>query len=210
MKKLVLCAAILTGGFLLASAHQERVKPKGPADFDKLVAKATAAWKGGSYGECVGALNACLQLAIGKRSDAIFAALPSAPENWSSPEPKKAAEAGNPFLSAMAGAIGNIVERKYRQADGRGTIDVTVTADSPLVSMLGMVMSNPAMDPTAEAIKYGEHKALLKKEGGRLELQILIADKHVVEVRTNQDDEELLFALFDQKAIDRIAAALGN
>lgn len=210
MKRLAI-PAILSSTLLFAAHAQERVQKKGPADFQTTLQSAGKAWQEADYGACIRELQTCMDLALEKRAEAIRAALPAAPDGWKVLEEKQAANAAaNPFAAAMAGAVGSIVQKRYREGGGRGTIDVTVTADSPLVSMLSMVMANPAADPNAEAVKYGEHRALLKKEGGGWNLQILVSEKHVVEVRTNIEDEERLFQLFDQAAVDRLAAALAG
>lgn len=57
----------------------------------------------------------------------------------------------------------------------------------------------------------------LQKPGTELHLQILISNAHVVEARlspasgtTTEAAEGILFALFDQAAVDRLAAALAK
>jgi hypothetical protein len=211
MGKHTLVATVVVGSLFLASAAQERVKPKGPADFAATLERAGKAWSEGSYGRCLEELNTCLELAFQKRSEAIRAALPAAPEGWTVPatDARNSAQA-NPFAAAMAGTIGNVVEHEYRQTSGGATAHVTVTADSSLVPMLAMMFGNAALDPESEEIKYGTHRALLKKQGERLILQILVSEAHVVEVRLSTTNEDFLFSLFDQAAVDRLAAALST
>jgi hypothetical protein len=88
-------------------------------------------------------------------------------------------------------------------------IKVTLTADSPMVQMFGMMTANPAMlGPDAELIKYGATSAILKKEGTRRSLQIPIAGKHLCEVKWPNEDEDALLAMFDQASVTKLTLAL--
>ena len=112
------------------------------------------------------------------------------------------------MMGGLAGAFGNVIEQNYQ---GTHRVNVTVTADSPMVQMFSMALSNPAlMDKDSELIEYGTHKALLKTKGDRRELQILLFERHLVNVNAREIDEDALFALFDQRAIDSLAKALGQ
>jgi hypothetical protein len=74
-----------------------------------------------------------------------------------------------------------------------------------------MMFGNPAaLGQDGEVVGYGAHRAIFKREGSRLSLQIVLSDRHLVNVEFPGQDEEALFALFDQRAVDRIAAALEN
>jgi hypothetical protein len=74
-----------------------------------------------------------------------------------------------------------------------------------------MMFGNPAMlDPNSELIEYDGHKAILKKDGDQLNLQILVSGKHVLDASLDGGDEKMLFAVFDQAAVDKIASALSN
>ena len=190
---------------------QERVKPKGPADFGKTIESAKANWEKGSFGACVKDLQTLTGLAMEKRALAIREALPAAPEGWEK-VPAEPMDTENPFLAAMGGGLGNIVEQEYRSAESRRAgMQATVTADSPLVSMLSMMFGNPAMaGENVELVKYGSHKALLTKESDSLQLQILISDAHVVDVSFYDTDEDKLFGMWDQAAVDRLASALAQ
>jgi len=87
-----------------------------------------------------------------------------------------------------------------------------MTTDSPMVQMFNMWIQNPAMlGEGAELIKYGPHAAVLRTQGsGRLQLQILLLGKHLCDVTSEGLDEDGLFALFDQAAVDRLASVLSR
>lgn len=195
---------------LLAPTLQKRVS-KSPGDFKAVVQDAVRAWDAGKYSLCQEALKQATTIVLEKRTETILAALPAPLEGWEI-QPERNANQQNPFAAAMGGVVGNIIQRKYKATGGRGRLDVTVTADSPMVSMLGMMFGNPAMlDANSEMIEYEAHKAILKKEGNRLNLQILISGKHVVDATLQgQQSEDVMFGFFDQKAVDALAAALGS
>lgn len=204
----VLPATLLASSLFLAAPIQERIKAKDATDFPSLLQNAGRAFQDGRYGACIAGLKDCVELAVQKRTEAIRAALPGALDGWRVQEQRKAQP--NPFATAMATTVGNVVEETYREVNGRNSVTVTVTADSPMVGMVSMAIANPALDPEAEGIRYGAHKAILKKHGQGLNLQILIAEKHLVDVKTSMDDEDFLFRLFDQRVVDRLAAALAS
>ncbi len=198
--------------FTTSAALQKRVQKKGPADFPTTLRAAGEAWESGAYGACVRELKAALGLATERRAQELREAMPPAPEGWQV-EPDRSANANqNPFGAMLAVGIGNIVERKYRQKSGRGNVSCTLTADSPLVQMFNMWLANPAMlDANSELIEYGVHKAVLKKQGSGFNLQILINGAHTCEVNAQGGvSEEQLFAMFDQRVVDRLAKVLGT
>ncbi len=187
---------------------QERASQRKKADFPTTLKAVGESWNAGRYANCLAGLRELTQMATIQRAQTIRAALPE-PAGWKIEEDKGAQDAlrANPILASMTASVGNIIERSYHQDGGKGRMEVTGTIDSPLVSMMSMMFANPAM-LDGELITYNQHKAVLKKEGGGLVLQILIDDKHVIEVRAFGIDDDALFAIFDQAAIDRIATAL--
>lgn len=195
---------------LLVLPLQKRAS-KNPSDFKGVLQGAVASWDAGKYSACAAALQQATTIVMEKRRDVILTALPAAPEGWEI-QPSRNVNQQNPFAAAMGGIVGNIIERKYRSTGGNGRMDVTVTADSPMVSMLGMMFGNPAMlDANSEMIEYEAHKAILKKERNRLNLQILISGKHVVDATlSGEPSEDVLFGFFDQKVVDALAAAMNS
>ncbi len=212
---LVLCIA----GLHLVGTAQERSKPKAPPSFVATLEKVKKDWAAENYGACMRNLQIRSKLVIAKRTEVLRAALPAAPEGWKirkEDSPEKMLD--NPAIAVLSAGVGNLLERHYQQVDGPGSVDVSVMVDSPVVQMLSIMFANPAAaGPNAEKIGYGAHKGLLQPEGRSLSLQILIAEKHVVDVTLRPPRgmetgaaEDWLFALFDQAAVDRIAAALAR
>jgi len=195
---------------------QERVKKNEPADFGALLTSAKSAYDAGRFGACVKDLQAASALAVVQRAKAVRAALPAAPAGYEIVEDKSLEEAvANPMLGAMALGVGSIIQQTYKPSEGgsRGaSIEVTVTVDSPMLQMVQMWITNPAMLPKdSELVKYGPHNAILKQESGgkKRSLTILIGG-NMTEVRWPDANEDALFALFDQKAIDKLAGALAE
>ena len=78
------------------------------------------------------------------------------------------------------------------------------------MGMAKMMFENPAMiGPDAELVTYEQCKAILKKEGSRWSLQILIDDT-MIEARFGQEDDEFALKMFDQAALDRLHRAIAN
>lgn len=205
---LVLCAAPV----LLAPSFQTRVRPDEPEDFGTIIAAAKSDWDAEKYGACLANLQKATLLATEKRADKIKGALPQAPAGWSMvPEKKKGNAGALPGMGALTAMAGNIIERRWNRDEGAGSVTATVHADSPMVSMLGMVLGNPAMlGEGKELIEYGKHKAILetRKKDEQYQLQIVIDEKHLVDVSARGIDEDGLFGMFDQQCVDRLSSAL--
>ena len=212
MSRFVLPALILLSvPALLAPTVQKRVKEQEAKDFPTLISEATSQWNEKRYGGCIAALQEAVVLATTERVTAIRGALPNPPTGWEQLPDKKNNAQNAAGLAALGAVAGNIVDRKWKATEGRSNLAVSVTADSPLVGMLGGYITNPAMlGEGKELIEYGTHKAILEtqKKGSRLKLQIIIAQKHIVDVTANGMTEDELFAMWNQEAVDRLASAL--
>ena len=214
MFKLVLPCLLLAAAAPLVPSAQKRASDKEPVSFTQRLDNAKRAFEGQAYGVCMKELQEALALCSEKRAEAIVNALPAAPEGWEKVPDKRpeGGALGNPMAAAMSASVGSIVSCSYRRPGSQDRVQVTVTADSPIVSMFNMWVANPAaLGEGAELVEY-EHddKAVLKKNGARLELQILVSKAHLCEVNAQGLDEDGLFKLFDQAAVDRLRKALGN
>lgn len=210
--KLALCLFAAAGlGLGFAAPLQTRVS-KEPPKFEEVHAQLAEQWGKKAYGSCTESLQQMQRIVAKARRQEILNALPK-PAGWTIKEDDSMDQAdANPMAAAMLGSVGTIVKREYRAEEGKGRINVTVTADSPMVQMFSMWVANPAMlEKGAELISYEEHKAVLKPKGSDgLNLMILIAEKHICEVDVRGIDDEQLFGVFDQKSVDDLATALSN
>lgn len=202
---LALCASAL-------ALPQTRAKKAEAKDMPTVLAQAKEHFDAGRYAACMTDLKTCVGLTQKRWTEAIRAAMPAAPEGWTKVEPEEEQEdnaQAQAMLASLSIGVGTQVEQIYSKDAQR--VSVTVTADSPMISMMGMMFSNPALlGANKELIEYGSHRAVLDTSNARrLDLQILISDKHLVQV-TCPESEDFLFALFDQTAVDGLAAALGK
>ncbi len=207
--RLLLGIALTFAGTSFDAVAQERVKLKGAADFGALHAQIKSDYEAGRFGSAFKAARELTAIIAMKRAETIRAALPDAPEGYQKMPAKKDDDVrGNPMLAAMAAGIGTVVEQVYKGPDGR--IRVTVTADSPVIAMFNAMFSNPALlGKNQERIKYGDIMAVLETSGERKTLKIVI-DNTLVEAKFPQQNDELIFAMWDQKAVDRLQEALGK
>ncbi len=200
--------AAVTGSALMSPepyAPQERTKKKEAKDFPALLASANAAWEAGNYGKASADLKAASSLVGAKHREALLAAFPAAPENWKFTPTKQ-----NDAAGMMMGMTGMVIEGKYEGPE-RERVKLTMSVDSPMVQMMSMAFSNPALlGDGAEVIKYGKYQGLLKKNGNdRYELSILIGDDMLQADARGMTDDALL-VLCNQAMVDKMAAALTN
>jgi hypothetical protein len=88
-----------------------------------------------------------------------------------------------------------------------------VTANSPMLQMIALMFSNPALITAdgGELVQYGAHKAILKKLGDTgQELQILMHDKHLIRAQSEGLSADDLLKIFDQAFVDRMEKPLGK
>lgn len=207
MKRRTLALLLLPALCLSATLPlvQERVSKKGPPEFAEVHAEVARAFNAGKFGTAMNKAKELLSVVQTAWTKEILAALPAAPEGFEIvPQKKQNAQAAG-FAAAMSGAMGTVIEQSYKSGGKR--ITATIQADSPLIQMFSMWVANPAMlGDDAELIKYKEHNAVLKKQGRGFSLQILIGSS-LVEAKGDATDDQLL-KMFDQTAVDKLAAVL--
>lgn len=185
---------------------QERMNRKEPAGFDQIHGEIAKAYQAGEFGRALSKTRELLSVITPHFTEAILTALPPAPESFTiQPQPEQDPQA-NAMLAAMSAGIGTVVEQRY---DGpQKQVQVTLTADSPLVQMFGMWVNNPAMlGPDAERIKYEGYDAILRKEGNGWSLQMVIGSSFL-EAKAQGVDDEFLLKMFPQARIDALAKVL--
>lgn len=206
-KSSIIAVSVLALSFSVVFA-QERASKQKAKEFSEVAEEVSRNWNAARYGHCLEGLRELTAMASAKRSEVLRAAFPQ-PAGWTIQVEKKKQTVNNPMLASMAASVGTMVEQRYDNDLEQARMTIKATIDSPLVSMMGMMFTNPAL-MEGELVKYGDHKAILKESGRNLELQIMIGDKHVVEVKASGIDADALFAIFDQAAIDKIATALSE
>jgi hypothetical protein len=191
-----------------AALPQERVGAKKPLTFPEAIEQAKKAAEADKLGAAIAALQAAIKDLQKKQRTAILANLPK-PEGWEV-EDSGADDAANDVAVGILGGQ-STVTRHYRNADKMITVEVT--ANSPLMQMMTMLFANPAMIEAegGELVKYGAHKAVLKKVGDRgQELTLLMHDAHLVKVTSEGLTGDELLQFFDQATVDRLEKPLGR
>ncbi len=210
MHRLATIGSIVLVSFLALGFAQERTKDKAPATFASLHAAVKSHHDAGRIGAAFNAAKELVAHLGVQRSDLIRAALPAAPDGFERLAKKDDAAQANPFAGALAGTVGNIIEQEYKKVGGGQSIRVTVTADSPMMGLVTMMFDNPAMlGPNAELIKYEQCNAILKKEGNRWSLQILI-DTTLLDANFGSEDDDFALKMFDQAAVSKIAKVVAG
>jgi hypothetical protein len=207
MRTVLITVAVL-GSFLLTTPAQERSAPKKPPAFAEAVETAKRAVEAEKLGAAIAALQAAITDLQKKQRAAIFAALPKA-EGWQVED--QTVDEQTEKLTGMLGG-GFAATRDYRQ--GEKSMHVEVTANSPVLQMgLSAMFNNPALIEAdgGELVKYGQHKAILKKSGDKgQELSILMYDAHLIKVTSEGITAEELLKVFDQAFVDRLEKPLGR
>jgi hypothetical protein len=202
----------LVSAFALAASlatvlGQERVTPQKPPTFPEAVDQAKRAADGEQYGAAIAALQAAIRDLQKKQRAVVLAGMLKAA--GFEVQDDQVDENAAAFQAALI--AGMTVTRHYRKDDK--SIDVEVTANSPVLQMLAMLFANPAAITAegGEIVKYGAHKAILKKSGDNgQELQILMYDKHLIKVTSQGLSADELLKLFDQAFVDRMEKPLGK
>ena len=192
----------------LPAVAQERSGPKKNPPFAEAVETAKKAVEADKLGAAIAALQAAIKDLQKKQRTAVLACLP-APEGWTFQDqaPDDSADA---VAAGMLG-VGSSTTRNYQKGDK--SLSVEITANSPLLQMLSVMFSNPALVEAdgGEIVKYGVHKAILKKNGDDgHELMLLMHDTHLVKVTSQGVGADDLLKIFDQAFVDRLEKPLGK
>jgi hypothetical protein len=190
----------------LPVAAQERAAPKKVLTFAEAVELAKKSVEADKPGAAIAALQAAIRDLQTKQRTQVLAALPK-PEGWTIRDD----EPDQDQLALFGQGLGITISRTYENGDKQ--LRVEVNANSPLVGMMSMMFTNPAILTAqgGEVVKYGAHKAILQKSGDDgQELQLLMHDAHLIKVTANGLDADALLKIFDQAMVDRLEQPLGK
>ena len=116
--------------------------------------------------------------------------LPQALEGWKIKQ--KNNNGGRAMMSMMGG--GTSIEATYIKKQER--IEIQVLANSPMLAMMSMAISNPALmasDPNTSPYRYKRNKGMKKKERNKTEITLLIAGQIMIKLTgTNLKDDAIL------------------
>lgn len=112
---------------------------------------------------------------------------------------------------AMLGG-GTQVSRRYLKEGTGESVQVQITADSPILPMMAMMISNPMMmqsDPTTKLYRHGAHRGTIKHEAGsgHWEISLLVANRILVQVEgqglKGQEPVESYLKAIDLQAVEK-------
>jgi hypothetical protein len=149
---------------------------------DALI-EATKAYQVGQVAAARTAMEEALQLLAQRTAAGLGSALPAALPGWQA-EKVETQTAGLAFLGG-----GSQASRTYRNAGGQN-VQIQVTANSPVLAQLGMIMANPAMaGAMGKLIHIGSQRAIQTNSN---EIQMLVNNRILVVVNGNASTEDKL------------------
>lgn len=152
-----------------------------------------------------------LQFAVTQIEEQITAeqlkVLPDPLPGWSAEAPT--AQAGG--LAAMI--AGTNLTRAYRKDDSDAQVRISVTADSPLMSMMNILMSTPMLmqaDPGSSAYSYSGFRGLLQNdEAGNTKISLMIGTRIMLQIEgSNGADRAALEAYLGAMDLNALEQAL--
>jgi hypothetical protein len=208
MRTVLITVAVL-GSLLVSTLAQERSATKKPPTFAEAIETAKKAVEADKLGAAIAALQAALTDLQKKQRVAVLTALPK-PDGWQVEDQAVDEQAE----TLTAGMLGGTFAATRHYSQGEKSMHVEVTANSPLLQMgLAALFNNQALITAdgGELVKYGQHKAILKKSGDKgQELSILMYDAHLIKVTSEGMTADELLKVFDQACIDRLEKPLGR
>lgn len=187
---LVAMTALVLAGTLPAAADQ----------IEDQINKALKLYQEGKVSQALTELDFAAAQLRQQKAESLGKIFPEAPDGWKAQKVKTEA-----MGAAMLGG-GISAEREYRQEDGRGRITIKVISDSPMLQGLAMMMSNPMFAQGSDGGKLmliDGHKVLLKEQADdRAELQTIVNNKVLVEVKVNRVQDAAAVAQDYFKKID--------
>lgn len=155
-----------------------------------------------------------LQWAIGRIKRRIATTIartfPEAPAGWTVRKARSSNRQGVTMLQGL------VVQRRYRQTGGRGTANAQLIADNPMVSMMVMMFTNPAVAQNAgyervdvEGLPQG---ALIKFDEGRRrgDVVAMVGGRAFIKIEArNVTDDKVLRGLIQGWKIAALKKQLG-
>lgn len=193
---------LLPAGFFLSFA----------AAADPITDQIDAARKAYERGEPKVAIQA-LQFAVAQieeqLSSARLALLPAPLDGWS-------AEEASGSSGGLVGLVtGTTISRTYREKASGAQVSIRVSADSPLLAMMNMMMSSPMffqVEPGTKPYTHDGHRGVLQlgdtgSHQGSIELSLMIGTRLLLQLEgtkgATQDMLESYLERIDLKALEK-------
>ncbi len=134
--------------------------------------------------------------------------LPEPLEGWKFKATKS--EGAGAAMAMFGGGGGSSMSGKYLKEKER--IDIEITANSPMMAMMNMAISNPAMissDPTMKLYRYKRIKGVKKTEKNSIEITLLLTSQLMIKITgSNLKDEKVLKKYLDEMDMKKIKEEL--
>ena len=132
--------------------------------------------------------------------------LPEPLDGWTFKESK---DDGGAVIMAMFGG-GSSMKGTYEKKDER--VDVEIVANSPLIAMVNMAITNPAIisnDPDTKLYRYKRIKGIKKKEKESVEITLVLAGQIMIKLTGKKlKDEKVLEKYLDEMDMKKIKEEL--
>ncbi len=168
------------------------------------------AYKAGEYKQAITELNFAIAEIQSKVDEAAKQVLPEPLPGWQAEE----AEAQS---MAMMGMGGTTISRSYHQEGGEARVEIQIVADSPMIQMFAMMMTNPMMmqsDPDTKVFRHKGKRGLMKhgKNSREWEATLLLGNGRImVQVSgSNLDSDAPVLAYLDALDLEKIEKSLGK
>jgi hypothetical protein len=180
------------------------------ADADQITDQIDAGRRAYEAGEARVAMQA-LQFAIAEIETQLrqqqLQLLPEPLPGWSA-EDAVSESAG---LAAMI--AGTNLSRSYRNDTTGASVQVTVTADSPLLAMMGMMLSSPMLiqaNPGSSPFLHGSYRGMIEQdEDGTTQLSLMVGTRILVQIEGKGGaDRETLEAYLQAMDLPKLEKAL--
>jgi len=157
--------------------------PAMPAGADEITTqldRARAEYDSGALRKAVRTLQSAVAGIHERINRDLLKLLPEPQEGWQADEPQVRS------TGMVTMITGTNLSRRYSRADD-AEMEISITADSPLMPMMSMMLSNPMlirMNPDTKLYTYAGQHGMIKhdKDGDRWEISLLVADKILVKV----------------------------
>lgn len=183
-----------------------------PANADEITEQLESARAEYDSGEMRKAVQT-LQFAVASIQEKInldlLKLLPEPLANWQADDPQTQS-------AGMAAVIaGTNLSRHYFRGDG-AEVDISILADSPLMPMMTMLLSNPMMmqtNPNSKIYTHAGQRGMIEHEKGsdKWEISLLVANKILIKVDgSGLENQDSVGAYLEAIDLDAVQKAFGT
>ena len=133
--------------------------------------------------------------------------LPKPLKGWTFKESK---DKGGAAVMAMFGGGGSSMKGDYEKDNEH--VEIEIVANSPLIAMVNMAITNPAMisnDPSSELYRYKRIKGIKKKEKDMIEITLVMVGQIMIKLTGKKlKDEKVLEGYLDSMDMKKIKEEL--